>query len=411
MNNVIVVGAGPAGMMAAIRSAQLGNKVLLLEKNASVGKKLLLTGRGRCNLTNAAPFDEFILSFSKNAQFLRDAFKLFFNTELMEFFQERGLKLKTERQKRVFPHTDSVVSVLKTLNKELLSQGVKIFCDTRVRDIIIKDRKVKGVCLSGGKKIPAEKIIIATGGVNYSYTGSTGDGHKIAEKAGHAIIPLRPALVPLRVKQPYVKDLEGLSLKNIQLKFISNKKIVKSEIGELLFTNNGVSGPLAISMSADALDLLDANGSLELLIDLKPALELKQLDLRFLREIKDAPKKTIFNLLRSMLPVRIIGLFLHLAGVNKDTKAAKITSVERKEIASLLKSWRFDVTGSVGIEKAMVTRGGVSLKDIDPKTMQSRIIKGLYFAGEIIDVDADTGGFNLQAAFSTGYLSGSLYDN
>ena len=411
MASVIVVGGGPAGMMAAIRSARLGHKVLLLEKNASLGKKLLLTGKGRCNITNAAPFDEFILRFSKNAQFLRDAFKVFFNKELIDFFKERGLGLKTERQDRIFPCTDSALSVLHVLKKELAASGVEVLYNTRVKDIVIRDRKAKGVCLSSNKKIPAEAIIIATGGVSYSFTGSAGDGHRIAEKAGHAIAPLRPALVALKVKQAYVKGLEGLSLKNIQLKFIGNKKALKSEIGELLFTDNGVSGPLVVSMSADLLDIFKSDGALVLEIDLKPALELKQLDLRLLREIDAVPKKTIFNLLRTMLPVRIIGLFLQIAGIDKDTKAAHVTGVERKKIVSLLKSWRFDVFGSAGIEKAMVTRGGVSLKDIDPKTMQSRIIKGLYFAGEIIDIDADTGGFNLQAAFSTGYLSGGLYDN
>ena len=411
MADVIVVGGGPAGMMAAIRSARLGHKVLLLEKNASLGKKLLLTGKGRCNITNAAPFDEFILRFSKNAQFLRDAFKVFFNKELIDFFKERGLGLKTERQDRIFPCTDSASSVLLVLKKELAASGVEILYNTRVKDIVIRDRKAQGVCLSFNKKISAEAVIIATGGVSYSFTGSTGNGHRIAEKAGHAIAALRPALVPLKVKQAYVKGLEGLSLKNIQLKFIGNKKVLKSEIGELLFTDNGVSGPLVVSMSADMLDIFKSDGALALEIDLKPALELKQLDLRLLREIDAVPKKTIFNLLRTMLPVRIIGLFLQIAGIDKDTKAAHVTGVERKKIVSLLKSWRFDVFGSAGIEKAMVTRGGVSLKDIDPKTMQSRIIKGLYFAGEIIDIDADTGGFNLQAAFSTGYLSGGLYDN
>ena len=411
MASVIVVGGGPAGMMAAIRSSRLGHKVLLLEKNASLGKKLLLTGKGRCNLTNAASFDEFMLRFSKKAQFLRNAFKEFFVEDLFDFFQERGLKLKIERQKRVFPYTDSSLSVLHVLKKELAASGVEVSYNTRVKDIVIRDRKISGVCLSGNKKISTDTIVIATGGVSYSFTGSEGDGHRIAEKAGHTITPLRPALVPLKVKQAYVKGLEGLSLKNIQLNFTSNKKILKSEIGELLFTENGISGPLVLSLSADLLDILKAKGVLTLEIDLKPALDLKQLDLRLLREINVVPKKTIFNLLRAMLPVRIIGLFLQLAAINKDTRASHITSLERKEIISLLKSWRFDIIGSAGIEKAMVTRGGVSLKDIDPKTMQSRIIKGLYFAGEIIDVDADTGGFNLQAAFSTGYLSGGLYDN
>jgi predicted Rossmann fold flavoprotein len=406
MNHVIVIGGGPAGMMAAIRSAQLGNKVTLLEKNQSLGKKLLLTGKGRCNITNAAGIDEFITRFSKNAQFLRDAFKEFFVEELFDFFQQRGLTLKIERQKRVFPSTDSAISVLNVLKKELKISGVHVSYNSKVNSITVKNSQVDGVRLSDSKCLPADKIIIATGGISYAFTGSSGDGHKIAQNTGHTIIPLRPALVSLKVKQLYVKSLEGLTLKNIQLTFSTNKKTIKSEIGELLFTDNGVSGPLVVSMSADLLDFLNLNGKLALEIDLKPALDTEKLDLRLLREIESAPKRTLLNLLKTMLPVRLVGVFITLSGIDKNTKSAHIAGFQRKKILSFLKSWRFDVLGSAGIEKAMVTRGGVSLKDIDPKTMQSRIIKGLYFAGEIIDVDADTGGFNLQAAFSTGYLAG-----
>jgi predicted Rossmann fold flavoprotein len=409
MSEVIVIGGGPAGMMAAIRSARIGHKVTLLEKNQSLGKKLFLTGKGRCNITNATGLDEFMSRFSKNAQFLRDAFKEFFVEELFDFFQHQGLKLKVERQKRVFPSTDSAISVLDVLKKELKISGVRILYNARVKGIVIENRHVKGVRVLDNKCMPADNIIIATGGISYAFTGSSGDGHRMAQKTGHAVTPLKPALVPLKVKQLYVRGLEGLSLKNIQLKFISGNKALKSEIGELLFTENGVSGPLVLSMSADALDMLQASGALALEIDLKPALDAKRLDLRLLREICSAPKKTIFNLLKTMLPVRLVGLLLMLAGIDRDTKAAHITARQRKKIISLLKSWRFDIVGSAGIEKAMVTRGGVSLKDIDPKTMGSRIVKGLYFAGEVIDVDADTGGFNLQAAFSTGYLAGGNY--
>lgn len=406
MENVIVVGGGPAGMMAAIRSAQLGSKVCLLEGNSSLGKKLLLTGKGRCNITNSAGFDEFISRFSKNAEFLRDAFKEFFVDELFDFFQQRGLKLKIERQNRVFPCTDSAVSVLNVLKKELKRSGVDVLHNTKVSALIIEKGQIKGVRLSDGKIVPADKVIIATGGISYSFTGSTGDGHRMAEKTGHTITPLRPALVALRVKQPYAKNLEGLSLKNIQLRFSTKNKTIKSEIGELLFTDNGVSGPLVISMSADLLDLLEKNGLLALYIDLKPALSKEQLDTRILREINAAPKKNILNMMKALLPLRLAGLALNILNIKKDTRAATITVEERAKIISFLKAWRFDITASAGIETAMVSRGGVSLKDIDPKTMGSRIIKGLYFAGEVIDIDADTGGFNLQAAFSTGYLAG-----
>jgi predicted Rossmann fold flavoprotein len=411
MKKVIVIGGGPAGMMAAIRSAHIGNNVLLIEKNESLGKKLLLTGKGRCNITNDADLDRFLSAFSKNSEFLRDAFKKFFVKELIDFFEQRGLHLKVERQKRVFPCTDSSASILNVLKKEISVSGVRVLYNTKVSSIAVDGAKAKGVFLSTDKMLTADYVILATGGISYGFTGSTGDGHNMALKTGHTITQLVPGLVSLKVKEAYIDSLEGLSLKNIQLSFTSNNKKIKSKIGELLFTDTGISGPLVISMSAGLVSLYNKNKSLVLHIDLKPGLDTKHLDMRFLREIKTAPKKTIFNLLKTMLPLRIIALSLKLADISRDKKVSEITSLERKNLVSLIKSWQFHITGPGGMEKAMVTRGGVSLKDIDPKTMQSRIIKGLYFAGELIDVDADTGGFNLQAAFSTGYLAGGCHGN
>ena len=406
MANIIVVGGGPAGMMAAIRSAQLGNKVVLLEKNQSLGKKLLLTGQGRCNLTNACQLDDFMGHFSRKGQFLRDAFKLFFNDQLIDFFEKRGLPLKTERQKRVFPVTDSSRSILNVLKKELSSLGVEVLYNTVLKKIEITNRHVSAAVSSDNKKILADKIILATGGASYTSTGSNGQGHRVAKELGHDIEHLRPALVPLRLSCNFIKALEGISLKNIRVCFTCNKKVLSSDIGEMLFTDNGVSGPLVLSMSADIVDMLKS-ADVFMDIDLKPALDIAQLQARLLKEIQASPGKSAFNLLKALLPARMVKPFLFDAGIGIDIKSAHITREQRKKIQQCLKSWRFDVAGPVGMDKAMLTRGGISLKDIDPKTMQSRHIKGLYFAGEIIDVDADTGGFNLQAAFSTGYLAGS----
>ena len=387
-------------MMAAIRSSQLGQSVTLLEKNPTLGKKLLLSGKGRCNLTNACSLDLFLERFSKSGQFLRDAFKLFFNQELIDFFEARGLKLKIERQKRVFPVTDESDSVLRVLKKELLKNKVKIIYDIPVKEIIVKEGKFFV------DSIMADKVILATGGISYGFTGSTGQGINMAKTLGHRITSLRPGLVALDTKKNYPKFLEGLTLKNIRLRFTDGKKEILSDVGELLFTKTGISGPLVLSLSGKIVDWLDKKGRVFVEIDLKSALPLDKLETRLLREFNESPKKTLKNTLKNLLPVRLIDVFLDIAELLPDKKVNQVTQDERKRTALLLKGLRFEIKGSRPIKEAMVTRGGVSLKDIDPRTMQSRIIKGLYFAGEMIDIDADTGGFNLQAAFSTGYLAG-----
>lgn len=402
----MVVGGGPAGMMAAIRASQLHQDVIIIEKNPILGKKLLLSGKGRGNITNTCDLEFFIKRFSQNGQFLRDAFRKFFNLDLIQFFEKRGLKLKVERQLRVFPVTNKSNSILKVLEKELQNNKVKIIYKTRMKDIFVQDNKVKGLLLEDGRTVVADKLILATGGVSYSFTGSTGEGITVALAAGHHIVPLRPGLVPLEVRQQYPRLLEGLTLKNIRLKFIRGQRKIISEIGELLFTKFGISGPLVLSLSGKIVDWLNENKNVYVQIDLKPALFKEQLNARLLREFKLNPKKTLKNILKSLLPVRLIDVFIDIIKINPDKKVSQITQVERQRIVSWLKGLRLDITKSRPIEEAMITQGGVSLKDINPRTMESQLIKGLYFAGEMIDVDADTGGFNLQAAFSTGYLAG-----
>ena len=403
---IVVVGGGPSGMMAAIRAATLGRAVILLEKKSTLGNKLLLSGKGRCNLTNTEDLHNFLKRFSKNGDFLRDAFKKFFNQELISFFEQRGLKLKIERQLRVFPQSDRSSSVLDVLENELVKAGVQVVCRGKVVDLIVSGGRAKGVRLENGQDILCDRIILACGGASYSFTGSDGSGINIAKKLGHVIVPLQSGLIPLDVKQNYVKKLEGLTLRNIKLKFSDGKAEIISEIGELIFTASGISGPLVITLSGKVIDLLAGNKNVFVDIDLKPALSIQQLDARLLREFKLNSKKSIKNMLKELLPLRLIEVFSDLSGINPLKKCSQITLDEREKIISMLKGFHLEISGPRPIEEGMVTRGGVSLKQINPRTMESRRVKGLYFCGEMIDLDADTGGFNLQAAFSTGYLAG-----
>jgi predicted Rossmann fold flavoprotein len=411
---IVVVGGGPAGMMAAIRAARFNQDVTLIEKNPTLGRKLLLSGKGRCNLTNSSHLDEFLSRFSDGGEFLRDAFKKFFNQELMDFFQARGLKLKVERQGRVFPLSDSSVSVREILKKELLKNKVKIIYQTRLKDILVQAKSVKAIVLHDGKVLPVDRVILATGGVSYAFTGSTGEGLDLAKRLGHRIMPLKPGLVALRTRQGMPRLLEGLTLKNIRLSFIAaaagdgggGRKQIVSEIGELLFTDFGISGPLVLSLSGRIIDWLNEDRGVFVSIDLKPALSREQLDARCLREFSRASKRSIRRVMWNLLPRRLGDEFLNCVKISLDKSVSQITHKERAAVVSLLKDFRLDITGSLPIEEAMVTRGGVSRKDINPRTMESRKVLGLYFAGEMIDIDADTGGFNLQAAFSTGYLAG-----
>jgi predicted Rossmann fold flavoprotein len=403
---IIVVGGGPSGMMAAILAAKCGQEVILLEKKSTLGNKLLLSGKGRCNLTNAEDLPHFLKRFSKNGDFLRDAFKKFFNQELISFFEERGLRLKVERQMRVFPQSDRSSSILEVLEKELEKVGVQVIYKSKVVDLIAAGAVAKAIRLENGENITADRIILACGGASYSFTGSDASGINIAKRLGHTIVPLQAGLIPLDLKQNYPKKLEGLTLRNIRLRFSDGKTQIVSEIGELIFTASGISGPLVITLSGKVVDLLAANKFVYLDLDLKPALSIEQLDARLLREFKLNAKKSIKNMLKALLPLRLIKVFIDALGIDLLKKCSQITQEEREKIISLLKGFRMDISGPRPIEEGMITRGGVSLKEINPRTMESRLIKGLYFCGEMIDVDADTGGFNLQAAFSTGYLAG-----
>lgn len=406
INKIVIAGAGPAGMMAAIRSRQLSQDVSLIEKNPLPGRKLLLTGKGRCNLTNDCDLEDFLSRFTSNGAFLRNAFSKFFVKDLMNFFASRGLQLKVERQARVFPVCDRSSGILDVLRREMEQVKVKTYYKTGLKDIVRENSCVKAVLLSDGKIIHTDKVILATGGLSYAFTGSTGDGIKLAEKLGHRIIHCLPGLVPLVVKQDWVSELEGLTLKNIRIRFFTQGKEIVSQIGELMFTGNGISGPLVLTLSSRIVDWLADKKQVSAEIDLKPALSDPQLEQRLLRDFKANSRKGLRHILKESLPLRMIDVFLRLGGLAPEKKGNQITQTERVKISRLLKAFPVDIIGTLPIEEAMVTRGGVSLKDIDPRTMESRVIKGLYFCGEMIDIDGDTGGFNLQAAFSTGWLAG-----
>ncbi|MFH1238875.1 MAG: NAD(P)/FAD-dependent oxidoreductase, partial [bacterium] len=395
---------------------ELRQNVILVEKNDALGKKLLLSGKGRCNITNADQLETFLDRFSSGGQFLRDAFKKFFNRGLVSFFESRGLKLKTERQNRIFPVTDRATSVKEILQEELKKNKVKVIYRAALKDLLLDKDKVKGIVLEDGRTIAANRVILATGGVSYSFTGSSGEGMNLAKKTGHRLVNFRPGLVALETREDYPQALEGLTLKNIRLKFTQHqpasagftggqKKII-SEIGELMFTAAGISGPLVLSLSGMVVDWMGAKKKVRVEIDLKPALSAEQVDARLLREFKLNQKKSLKNTLESLIPQKLIDVFIDISKIDPDKKTGEITRQERQKLVSLFKGLSLNIARPGPIEKAMVTRGGVSLKDINPRTMESRLIKSLYFAGEMIDVDADTGGFNLQAAFSTGYLAG-----
>lgn len=392
-------------MMAALAAARAGTGVILLEKNPQPGKKLLLSGKGRCNLTNACDIEDFIARFYGNGQFLRDAFGKLFYPELKAFFESRGLKLKTERQQRVFPVSDRSASVLDVLVGELARSKVDLRCNAEAEGIVVRDRGVKGVKIKAQPFLAADAVVLATGGVSYAFTGSTGDGIRWAEQHGHRIIPLRPGLVALETKKEGAGLPEGLVLKNIRLTFTRGRTEIVSETGELLFTDFGVSGPLVLTLSGRVADLLGGKEKVTCRIDLKPALSFEQVDARLVREFKTNPRRNIRNVFKALLPGSLVPVFLRQAGL-ADKKANQVTHEERARLCLLLKRFSLEIVRTRPMREAMITRGGVSLKDIDPRTMESRLVRGLYFCGEMIDVAADTGGFNLQAAFSTGYLAG-----
>lgn len=406
---VIVIGGGPAGMMAAIMSKRNGHEVILIEKMRSLGRKLSITGKGRCNITNATDIDNFIKNVPGNGKFLYSAFNKFTNKDAINFFNEIGVKTKVERGDRVFPVSDSAMEVIDKLKKELDKQKVKVIVDTKVENIAAESGKVKAVCTKNNV-YECDKIILATGGMSYPTTGSTGDGYKIASEHGHTIIKPKPSLVPLEVYEKDIVDLQGLSLKNVEIKIIDETKVIYDDFGEMLFTHYGVSGPTILSASAHLLRVKNIdekleNGNITLSIDLKPALTNEKLEDRIQRDLEKYTKKQYKNSLNDLLPGKLINYIVKNSRIPEDKQTDQITKEERRKLAELLKNLKFKIKKFRPIEEAIVTAGGINVKEINSSTMESKIIQGLYFAGEIIDVDAYTGGFNLQIAYSTAFLA------
>jgi predicted Rossmann fold flavoprotein len=402
---VVVIGAGAAGLMAAGKAASRGNEVILLEKNDRVGKKILISGKGRCNITNNTDIEGLIANTPGNGNFLYSAFYTFSNTDLIEFMNKNGLETKVERGERVFPVSDRAEDVVKILLDFCLKNKVEINLKAPVKEIKIQDNKVKSVILKDGREIKCDCVILATGGISYPGTGSTGDGYGIAKLLGHKVAELKPSLVPLITEEPWVKDLQGLSLKNISITLINNKgKKIYSDFGEMLFTHFGVSGPVILSASRHILNYDYKN--VKLLIDLKPGLTVEKLDDRIQRDFEKFSRKQFKNSLDELLPQKLIPIIIMRSEIDQEKFVNQITREERKRLVNLFKQFDISIIGSRPISEAIVTAGGILTDEINPSTMESKLINDLFFAGEIIDVDAYTGGFNLTIAFSTGYLAG-----
>lgn len=406
MKKVIVIGGGAAGMMAALISARAGNTVTLIEKNEKLGKKIYITGKGRCNLTNTCDKDDLFKNVVHNSKFMYSAFNAFDNIKTVDFFESLGLKTKTERGSRVFPVSDHSSDVIKVLQQALIDENVDIKLNTKVLSLIVNDSIATGIKTDKGV-FKADKIILATGGISYPTTGSTGDGIRFAKDCNHDIKELIPSLVPFNVKEEYVSELMGLSLKNVEISiFNSKKKLLYKNFGEMLFTHFGLSGPIVISASAVVNDKIK-DENLYLYIDLKPAISKEELDSRLIKEFDENKNKLFANAVTSLFPGKLTPVMVKLSGIDPQKKVCEVTKKERTDFVYLIKHMPFTLTSLRDFNEAIVTRGGVSVKDINPKTMESKKIKNLFFAGEMIDVDAFTGGFNLQVAWSTGYVAGS----
>lgn len=402
--NVVVVGGGAAGMMAAIWAARQGADVILFEKNEKLGKKIYITGKGRCNLTNACDIEDLFPNMVSNGNFLYSAFYGFTNDMVMDFFEELGCPVKVERGNRVFPVSDKSSDVIFALSREMKRLGVRIRLESKVDRLIMEEDRAKGVVCKG-KEYLADAVIVTTGGLSYPSTGSTGDGYVFASEAGHKIRECRPSLVPFQVDGDACQRLQGLSLRNCQVSVWAGKKKVYEDFGELLFTHFGISGPTIISASAYVGDILKKDPC-RIVIDLKPALSKEQLDQRILRDFEKNHNKQFKNVLHELLPKKMIPVIIDRSGIDPEKKVNVITREERQNLVSAIKEFTLTATGLRGYNEAIITQGGIHVKEINPSTMESKLVQGLYFAGEVLDLDAVTGGFNLQIAWSTGYLAG-----
>lgn len=404
MRSIVVIGGGASGMMAAIKAAERGNRVTLLERNEKLGKKVFITGKGRCNVTTNKDVEEIIKNIPGNGNFMYSALYTFTNYDLMQMIEAKGIKLKVERGDRVFPESDKSSDIIRCFERYLEDNRVNIRFNTRVLEIHTENGEVKDVKTCDGDYIQADAVILATGGKSYPLTGSTGDGYTIAEKLGHKITDIKPSLVPLVVKEEWIRDLMGLSLKNVSVSIKHKGREIFSDFGEMLFTHFGISGPIIISGSRYALDYLPKE--IDVYVDLKPALDHGELDKRILRDFEAVKNKHFKNSLDELLPKKIIPVIINLSEIDPEKPVNSITREERMGLIKLIKEFKVTVIDTRPIDEAIITRGGVSVREVNPSTMESKIIKGLYIVGELLDVDALTGGFNLQVAFSTGYCAG-----
>ena len=405
MSKVLVVGGGAAGMFAAIFAAYNGNEVHIFEKNEKLGKKLFITGKGRCNITNASDMETLFASVVTNSKFLYSSFYGYTNLDVIEFFERIGVRTKIERGNRVFPVSDHSSDVIVGLTRELQQLGVEIHLHTAVKRIVGKER-FEYLELQNGTRVEGDACIVATGGFSYQTTGSTGDGYRFAKELGHQVTEILPALVPLTIKEWYAKELQGLSLRNVKASVYDDKKKLYDDFGEMLFTHYGVSGPLMLSASSYIGEKLKEK-ELKLVIDLKPALTTEQLDQRVLRDFEENMNKSFKNAIGKLFPTKLIPIMLELSGIDPDKKVNLISKEERQQFVSLIKNFTVTITGLRDFNEAIITKGGIKVKEINPSTMESKLVQGLYFVGEVLDLDALTGGFNLQIAWSTGYAAGN----
>lgn len=404
--DVIVVGAGPSGLLAAGRAAELGARVLVLEKMASEGRKLLITGKGRCNITNDANIGEFVKHVFPNGKFLRNAFSQYFSKDIIELLQKYGVDVVLERGGRYFPASDKSLDVLRSLLKWVKETGVEILCGQRVEKLLVANQVMQGV-KSNGVEFFAPKIILATGGKSYPATGSTGDGYELARQVGHSVEKPIPALVPLETKGGVAQKLQGLNLKNVNAVVWIDGKKAGEAFGEMIFTHFGLSGPIILTLSRIVVAALQNNQTVEITVDLKPALDDQKLDNRLIRDLNEHGKKRLDNIFRNWLPASMIPVFIELLELDPEKECHQVSGKERKQIRNLMKNLRFEVSHNRSFKEAIITAGGIVTSEISPKTMESKLVAGLYFAGEMIDLDAETGGYNLQIAYSTGWLAGN----